>query len=240
MPEVLESGAVCYRLRRYYLWVGVPSFVFSLAMGIKSVLAAYYNVDGSFPDPKAWAWGLGIGWSCLLLPGVWLILAHFRDRLVVSDTSIWQRGCFRERRVEFADVQRVVWRNFADAKLASYPGVLLETPTCTMIIRIASRYTKDDVHHMAAAIHAAVPEQLQHGWEDFYKTKPRKEPTVTSLILSSLFLLVIGLGSLGMWWRFPIRLGPLVLAQGVLCTALGVWVALRMCRKIRNDAGPSE
>ena len=52
-PGMVETvDAKIYRVRNYYLAVGAFGTIFFAAFGICSVVAALWNVDGSFAYPK--------------------------------------------------------------------------------------------------------------------------------------------------------------------------------------------
>src|SRR5438132_3763373 len=74
----VSTNARCFRLRRYYLVIGVVCAALFAIMGVTSTLAAYWNIDGSFARPKLAALIFGTFWSGFTLLAVWVILAYFR------------------------------------------------------------------------------------------------------------------------------------------------------------------
>lgn len=107
-----QPWAHSYRMRPYYRNVGIVCTCGFLAMGIVSTTVAFFNVDGSFPNPKLAAVILGVFWSAWCLLGVWLILAYYRYRLLANQNEIRQIGVIREQHVPMSQVQELKWRCF--------------------------------------------------------------------------------------------------------------------------------
>ena len=63
----LSTGQDGYRPRRYYLIVGIVGAIFYSTMAIVSVVAAYWNIDGSFARPLLAAIIFGTFWCAMLL-----------------------------------------------------------------------------------------------------------------------------------------------------------------------------
>ena len=59
----ISAEAKSFRPRRYYLIFGVVSAVFNAVMGVTTTVAAYFNIDGSFAQPRLAALILGVYWS---------------------------------------------------------------------------------------------------------------------------------------------------------------------------------
>src|SRR5262245_33709454 len=98
--DPLPTDARCYRLRRYYLVVGVVCAVFFAAMGIASTVAALWNIDGSFARPQLAALIFGTFWSGFTLLAVWVIVAYFRERLYFGKAGVVQHGIFHSRSLQ--------------------------------------------------------------------------------------------------------------------------------------------
>jgi hypothetical protein len=108
----LPAEARCFRLRRFYLVVGVVSAVFCSVTGAISTVVAYWNIDGSFPRPKLNALILGIFWSGFALLSLWVVLAYFRECLFLASKSVVQHGVFRSRTIDVDGVTRIKWRTW--------------------------------------------------------------------------------------------------------------------------------
>ena len=72
----------CYRARPYFRNVGVTCTVGVLAIGLFSVIAAFFNLDGSFPNPDAAALVLALFWLGWFLLGLWLIAFYYKYLLL--------------------------------------------------------------------------------------------------------------------------------------------------------------
>ena len=110
----LSVGVREYHLRKYYLWIGAICTAGFLVFAVGSFIAAWWNIDGSFRHPRATAIGFATFWSCWLVLGVWILLAYFRERLVISMDRVRQSSCFRTRslrhdEVSIAQMAAVSW-----------------------------------------------------------------------------------------------------------------------------------
>ncbi len=92
--KVTSPDGVIYRVHNAYLALGLLCTLFFAIMGITSVIAAWWNIDGSFPHPRAFAIVAGIFWSLLVLVGLWIIAFFYRARLVIAQDRVSLRGCF--------------------------------------------------------------------------------------------------------------------------------------------------
>src|SRR5260370_35504830 len=88
--DILEvpTEARCFRLRPYYLVVGIVCAGFFAVVGVTSTVVAYFNVDGSFARPYLAALVFGVFWSGFTALAVWVIAAYFRERLILSPSTI--------------------------------------------------------------------------------------------------------------------------------------------------------
>jgi hypothetical protein len=150
-----------YRLSTHVLEVGVVAVVLFGLMGIVSVTAALLNSDGSFRHPVAAAVIFGAGWSCLVLLGVWLILAYSRHRLFVDPTMVRTTGCFATRQVYFANVTHVAWKS-----VIKHGSVVLTEPSSTAKIGFGN-YTFQERLELIHCFREALAGRDHEGWEKF-------------------------------------------------------------------------
>ena len=107
-----NDGYRCYRLRRFYLIVGIACTAFFSVVGVVSTLAAWLNIDGSFPNPRQAALIFAVFWSGFVLLGVYLIIAGVRGKLMVDDEHITTVGAFRTSTVRCDNVMQLRWRTY--------------------------------------------------------------------------------------------------------------------------------
>ena len=64
----------CYRLRRSVRNIGVAAIAFGILMGVWSTLVAWFNVDGSFPNPILATVFFAVFWLALVILGIVITL----------------------------------------------------------------------------------------------------------------------------------------------------------------------
>ncbi|MEQ9066580.1 MAG: hypothetical protein RLO18_07655, partial [Gimesia chilikensis] len=69
-----SQPVIFYRLRRFYLYLGIAGTSLFSLVGIGSTLAAFYNLDGSFRYPVFSALLFGGFFLLCTLLGIWCIL----------------------------------------------------------------------------------------------------------------------------------------------------------------------
>lgn len=158
---VPRTGSRRYRPRRYYLFVGIGTLVAFVVMGIGSVAAAWWNVDGSFTRPKTAALIFGVFWTGFVLLSLWLLAAYFRERLRLGPSAVTCRGVFRVRRLRLRDVNVVVWR-----RVPAGGWLVLRTPEKRLKIEL-DNFTRSELEDIVAYFREAIPASRQKGWEEF-------------------------------------------------------------------------
>jgi hypothetical protein len=164
------AEARCFGPHRFVLVVGVLCGVFSSAMGVDSTLAAYWNIDGSFPQPKLDALFFGIGWSGATLLGVWIILAYFRERLYLANKTIIQKSVIRSRMIHSDDVVHVNWRRWP-----SGGSIVVQTPSAKIIIGLGN-LKKGEREEIIWFFRETFARELQDNWLRFEDRARRLSP----------------------------------------------------------------
>ncbi len=229
----MENWHHCYRAKPYFRNVGVACTVGVLAIGLFSVIAAFFNLDGSFPNPDAAALVLALFWLGWFLLGLWLIAFYYKYRLDLGDNSLRQRGVLRDKQIDLRFVEEIRWRRFpqgGSVRLSGDFGVLkIELGTVSNLER----------EQVIAFLRDTIPENLHVGWEKFQAqftvTPEKRRRSRRALRRIALFfaahaviLLVIAL-----IWRKPGLLVPAIVS-GVLAPSLYF-----SSRKQREDADKS-
>ena len=150
-----------YPHARTSFWIGVACTAFFILMGALSFADAHWNVDGSYRYPRATAAVLVIFWSVWSLLGVYLIRASVRGRLCLSDDGVHQRGAFRSKAVQWAEVSRARWRLFP-----ANGSVVIRGPGCRLVIEFGD-FVRAERREIIDRLRDSVSIQLQENWEVF-------------------------------------------------------------------------
>ena len=149
-----------FRLKKETLKTGVFCLLCFLAMGTFSVVIATVA-----PPPKArlqpvhmamffgFFWG---AWSCL---SIWLLLSYWRERLIVSDDTVIQRGVFRTRGIRLNEIDRLVWR-------PAPPQLQVIAGTTRLKIHFV-KFSKADQLSLIQHVQQRIPDAVQVNWEVF-------------------------------------------------------------------------
>ena len=148
-----------YRLSRHFLEIGLAAVVLFALIGVESVTAALLNSDGSFRSPAAAAAIFGAFWSCMVLPGVWLILIQSRHRLFVDSTTVRVTGCFTTQQVRLANLTKATWKSLG--------GSLVLKEHCNIVKIGFGNYTYEERRELIQFFREALAGREQDGWEQF-------------------------------------------------------------------------
>lgn len=149
-----------FRLKEETLKTGILCLFGFLAMGTFSVVTTMLA-----PPPNARLapiymamffslfWG---AWSCL---AIWILLAHWRERLTVNDETVIQRGVFRTRVIRFNEIDKLVWRP-AQTQARLFAG------TTRLKIHFVNS-SKADQLSLIQHVQQRIPNAVQVNWEMF-------------------------------------------------------------------------
>ncbi len=218
----------CYRMRPYYRNLAVVCTIAFAVMGGVSTAAAYFNFDGSFPNPGLAAWIFAVFWSAWVLLGAWLLLVYCRYRLFTNATSLRQVGLVRERYAQFDLVQELRWRRFPEGG-----SVRLAGPFGVVKIELAN-FNSAERTQLISFLRGAVDLSRQTGWEAFYRQfedpDVRQERTRRDRRVGGVAYLAIAVGLLIAWIA---GLGVVNLPASIVTAAVGGWM-------LRNRPTPKE
>ena len=152
-----------FRLRRSYLLLGVLCTLLFAAMAIVSVLGIYFEAPAE-RRAAALAVGLGIAafWLAFMALGVWVLLAYWRERLVVRDGEIDCVGVIRRKRIRVPEIVSARWRCWPAGG-----SLVLKTASTRLALDLAN-YQSDEQRRLIRFFREAVPSPLQSGWGLFY------------------------------------------------------------------------
>jgi hypothetical protein len=220
----LSTGQDVYRPRRDDLVVGIVCAIFFSTMAIVSVVAAYWNIDGSFARPLLAAIIFGIFWSIFLLLSVWVLLAYFRERLVVDRTTITQHGIFRCKRLCIDDATEIKWRRIPE-------GGSIVIRTAKRKIKIYfDNFATNQQHELISILHGTFAPDIQQGWSLFAKAQMPSDPrrprrSLAAAALCALLLFAFS-GIFGYCWS--VGLGVKWLVIGIANALVGLWYIWRI------------
>lgn len=230
----IDENKSSFRIRRYYLVLGLVCGGFSAAMGISSTIAAFWNIDGSFPHPKLTALILGTFWSGFTLLACWMIAAYFRERLVLSARRIVQRDVFREQAVDLGAVHRVRWRTWPVGG-----SIVVYSPAAKIVIYL-DNFSRHERAAIVRFIRKNFDESIQERWTQFEESTARasklpQEPSSGGIVAIACILILFGAVFSYCW---HVGLGGQYLALGIVNAVVAVaclWRAYVIRRRRQSD-----
>jgi len=205
-----DQSTHCYRIRPYFRNVGLICTAFFVVVGSASVLVAYFNVDGSFAQPKLAALAFGLFWSAFVFLGLWLLLLHHKYRLFVNNLSLRQKGVLLDRRIDVNLVDELKWRRFpagGSVRLSGMFGVLK--------IELGN-FNSVDRGNIITFLRLAISETRQRGWQEFndqFSATPEKKGKATRaryllMIFFAAHFVVFGImGAIGVGMQYLVFSG---------------------------------
>lgn len=212
-----------YRLRPYFRNVGIVCTAFFLCAWVGSVLAAYFNTDGSFARPALAVAFFTVGWGGFTLLGVWLILAYAKDRLFLNHTTIRHVGVLSSTSIPLDTVQELKWRLFPQGG------------SCVLIslgakVKIAfGNYTEAERTDLIMYLRGRICEECQTDWDTFYDRvlvhspeRVRQQRSAKRGLILALFGFAIIFAVLWLWGH-----GSRFLVISLVNVLVGAWATLR-------------
>ncbi len=233
MSDGPPQASRCYRIGRHYLISGVVGAAFFPAVGISSVYAAYWNIDGSFPHPKIHALVHGIFWSGWSVLAVWLIAAYFRVRISITDGAITKQGVFLKHHLLLTDISQVTWKGIPQSG-----KVILHSSESRVKIDL-SDLSQINRTELIRTIRDVCDPALQSGWERFSRlipSGPAPTPADARRTAKVCGLLFFGFGvvSIACGW---FEMGVQFYAIGDASFVVTCWYVWRIRRHKRQTAG---
>ena len=212
-----------YRLRPYFRNVGIVCTAFFFCAWVASVLAAYFNVDGSFARPVLAIVIFSTVWGGFTLIGVWLILAYVKYRLLLNETTICHVGVLTSRSISLDAVDGLKWSLFpqgGSCVLTSIEGKIK--------IEFAS-FTQAERSDLITYLRGRVSEDRQVHWDKFHDqfvvhspVTARQRRFAKRVLVLALFGFAIIFGVLWFW-----GLGGHYLVVSFANVLVGVWADLQ-------------
>ncbi len=107
---MLETPQHIYRLRHYYRNVGMlctPLFLVAWIAGIHEVLT---NKSNPAAHPIAALVFISVILGGFTFMGLYIILAYYKEHLILNDREIRHVGAFRTKSVPWQSIQQIKWR----------------------------------------------------------------------------------------------------------------------------------
>jgi len=189
LPQVAADAKV-YRLRRHYLILGIVCTTFFAGVGVTSTVAAYLNIDGSFPHPRIYEWLFGMFWSIFTLMGVWVIAAYYRERLILALPTMIQRCIFGSKTLNIGDICQIKWR-------PQPQGGSIQVRTQSQKVTIyLGNFTDDERDEITLYFRRWVADEVQENWPQFEAylhrlAAARRDLTRREYILMAIFAVML-------------------------------------------------
>jgi hypothetical protein len=214
----------CYRHRRFWLYLGIFSTIFFLAMDICITTAAYFNIDGSLSHPKLVALGFALFWSGFTVLGALLILSYIRSRLLICDIYIEYVGVFNRKIMALHKITQVLWRITPIGD-----NIVLRTSDLKIKIELDC-YDKNQKMELTDFFRNNINHDLQNGWERFSKrfSEPPEQRQRKSFNVN-LWLWLWFFGSIGCW------VAGLRIIAGIYCLISLLSLLLAIISKKRKN-----
>jgi len=156
------SGGFEYRLDRLYLFMGLVGVLVSVAALIGGIAVKVW--DRPAPNPIAAAVMFFVVIASFFGISTWIVLAYFRERLIISHGSVKVRGVLRLKAIEVAAVQQARWRS----RPAGGGSLVLSNQESWLVVPL-SQWRTDDRREMVEYFHSALPDENQEHWPEFEK-----------------------------------------------------------------------
>lgn len=224
-----SQPVIFYRLRRFYLYLGIAGTSLFSLVGIGSTLAAFYNLDGSFRYPVFSALLFGGFFLLCTLLGIWCILAWSRERLEISGIRLVKRDVFHITEILFDEVTHLQWYSLTGA-------IVVESPGKRFKFHI-DNFQRAEQIEITERLRREIDLELQEGWEKYQKfnaaifettEQPPRPESVVFMILLLIFACVFGYA----WWSGR---GVHFLLIGLINFLIALWWLLDF-RKKRQHA----
>ena len=157
--------------------------------GVASMVAAYWNLDGSFAHPTRDATVAGVFWSCFSLFSAALAVYCYRYRLYISDSKIRQVGPFLTTEIDLSNVTKVRWRFV-------WRDVVLWAGRSRLRVKFED-FSGSDFREIVAFLRHRFDPDIQQGWSLFSKhvlarSTRKSEPMSWRRLSLGIFLACLG------------------------------------------------
>ncbi len=215
---------ICYRIRQFVLLLSIVCTIALLTFDVGSVYVSYWNIDGSFDNPKLTALFCGVFWSCFVLMSIYCIVAYFLERLFVKSDAITLHTCFGKQTINISDVIQIDWKRYLS-------GIIIVRGHHSRIKIYLSNYTADDQSQLIAYFRTTFSPDIQKDYSVFTETrlphKPRNpdEKFRSIAILCALLLFIFASFFVYFWVA---DYGVQWLMVGVISALAGLWYLWRI------------
>jgi hypothetical protein len=162
----------------------------------------------------------------------WLILAYFRERLILGKSTVTQHGILREKTIAVDELSHVTWRRIPNG------GSLVVRTLADKLTIYLNNFTAKEREAITRFFHESVDPDRQEGWSRFEASltqRPSKAsgPSRTGIVATGLVLLAFAGIFLYCWSR---GLGTQYLIIGWLNAAVALWYFRRL-KSLPNRRG---
>jgi hypothetical protein len=235
----LLNSAMCeecdhtYRLRPYFRNIGIVCTSIFLFTWVGSVLAAYFNIDGSFAKPALAIAFFSIGCGVPTLLGIWLIVAYVKYRLLVDHNTICHVGVLQTKRISLDTVQELNWR------IIPQGGSCVLTSIATNIKIEFNNFTMVERACLINYLHQRVSGDRQTNWTSFHDRflvsspeRARQQQSAKRILILFMFGFAAAIAALWLSGR-----GVQYLVISVVNILVGAWAVFRDRRARTHSSG---
>lgn len=209
-----------YRMSPSSFYTGVVCTIFFLIVDIASVIVVLSDIDGEFPRPVPMAIFFGAFWTTWVLIGIYSIVAHFQERLILETDTVTQKSVITKKSIHLHQISGIEWR------LLPQSGIIKVHSNETKFRIHTSNFLKQDRTEIIEYFRSSVAEELQTGWEESQERIAKFKPTPTEFVWRSyaMFAALFFVSSTApiYLWTFDFEDGGYLLGIAAACVALGI------------------
>lgn len=153
------SAECIYYFRFNSLSVGVLASIFWFAAGTGSLMCAFFVSGKGIENYQNHLLACSSVFFVLMLAGLWLVVGYFRERLVITDTTITLYGVFHKKTLFLSDITKLVW-------FTRFGKIRLESPQSIMKIS-PGNLTDYERAEIVAFLYDSIDQKLHVDWPKF-------------------------------------------------------------------------
>lgn len=151
-----------YYFRTNPLYLGVMSSIFWFVAGMAALLCAFLVPGDGIENYQEQMLLFSSFFFAWMLSGFWLVAAYYRERLVLTETSITRHGVFRTKTLFLNDITKLTW-------FTRFGKIVLESSQGKLKIS-QGNLTDFERAEIVAYLYDSVDKKLQLDWKNFIET----------------------------------------------------------------------
>lgn len=185
-----------YRQRRCNGFIGIVFVIFMLTMATVFVFGMQKNPDEFSQIPMPALFLIFVCWLGFTSLGVWMVLGYFRERLVLTETTITKYDVFGKKEIPVSEITRLIW-------FSTFSGITVESTVDKLNISI-DNFKKSEQTEIITFLRNSVDVELHSKWFMFYECyrrviDPQARAIRDDLIFSLVVVALAGVFGF-LWW----------------------------------------